>query len=307
MARRAKRLAIKRSLFGTSLLGNKQRIIFTANNRQRLPGNRVRSEGDPPTGDPAVDEAYDFMGDTYDFYLDVFGRNSIDDAGMPLKGTVHYSRDYDNAFWDGRRMVYGDGDGDEFLRFTRSIDVIGHELTHGVIEFEAGLIYWSQPGALNESIADVFGSMVKQFTLNQNVDQADWIIGAGLFTPRVNGVGLRSLAAPGTAYDDPVLGKDDQPSHMRDYVRGLEDDGGVHTNSGIPNHAFYLASKKIGGYAWKTTGLIWYTTLQSPLLRKAPSFSNFARLTILTAQQLFPGGVEPKAVREGWAEVGVIV
>jgi Zn-dependent metalloprotease len=306
-AQRAQRLAGGRSWLQTVTAGNKQRTIYTANNTQRVPGNRVRSEGDPATGDPAVDEAYDYMGNTYDFYWEVFDRNSIDDRGMPLHGTVHFDKDYDNAFWDGQRMIYGDGDGQQFERFTKSVDVIGHELTHGVTQDEAGLIYFGQTGALNESISDVFGSLVKQYVNNQKADKADWLIGQGLFTPGVQGQGIRSMKAPGTAYDDPVLGKDPQPAHMRDYVKGLSDNGGVHTNSGIPNHAFYLAAVKIGGYAWESAGQIWYDTLQSPLLRKSAKFSNFAKLTVNTALRLFPGGVEAQAVRESWAEVGIVV
>ncbi len=304
---RTRRLTVGNRWSVAATTGQKQRTIYTANKTQRLPGNRVRSEGDPDTGDPAVDEAYNYMGITYDFYWDVFNRNSIDDAGLGLNGTVHFSRDYDNAFWDGQRMIYGDGDGQQFQRFTKSIDVIGHELTHGVTQYEAGLIYWGQTGALNESISDVFGSLVKQYSNNETAAQADWLIGQGLFTPSVNGQAIRSMKAPGTAYDDPVLGKDPQPAHMRNYVKGLQDNGGVHTNSGIPNHAFYLTALKIGGKAWENAGLIWYQTLQSPFLRKGANFTSFAQLTVAVAQQLFPAGIEPQAVREGWAEVGIVV
>ena len=97
-----------------------------------------RDEDDGPTGDAAVDEAFDGLGDTWDFWQDVFSRDSIDDENMPLRGIVHFGEEYPNAFWDGRRMVFGDGDGEIFLRFTKSLDVIGHELGHGVIEDEAG-------------------------------------------------------------------------------------------------------------------------------------------------------------------------
>jgi len=292
-----------------ALAGNENRTISDAHHTQRI-GNQVRAEGEPDTGDPAVDEAYKYMGNTYDFYWQVFARDSIDDAGMALNGTVHYGRDYDNAFWDGRRMNYGDGDGEQFERFTKSVDVIGHELTHGVTQFEAGLIYWDQSGALNESISDVFGSLVKQFVNNQTADRADWLIGAELFVPgAVNGVAIRSMKAPGTAYDDPVLGKDPQPDNMRKYVKTFQDSRGVHINSGIPNKAFYEVSVNLGGYAWEKAGRIWYATLQSPLLRPVSNFQNFARLTIMSAQQLFPGagGLEVQAVRDGWAQVGINV
>src|SRR5215216_369966 len=173
--------------------GQPRRTIYTAGSTEDLPGTLVRSEGGSATGDAATDEAYDGLGATYELYWEVYERNSIDDEGLALDGIVHYGQDYDNAFWDGRRMIFGDGDGELFLRFTIAVDIIGHELTHGVTEDEAQLYYWQQPGALNESMSDVFGSLVKQFGLKQKADEADWLIGAGLLAPKVKGVALRSM------------------------------------------------------------------------------------------------------------------
>ncbi len=245
-------------------------------------------------------------GATYDFFSQMFERNSIDDRGMQLDSTVHYDRNYDNAFWNGSQMVYGDGDGQVFQRFTRAIDVIAHELTHGVTEFEAGLVYQDQPGALNESFSDVFGSLVKQWVRKQTADEADWIIGEGLFTDMVQGVGIRSMKAPGTAYDDPLLGRDPQPAHMRDYFDGPEDNGGVHINSGIPNRAFYLAATAIGGYAWEKAGKVWYIALKDRL-RSDATFEQAARATIAVAgEQYGLRSKELRAVRNAWRKVGVI-
>ena len=224
--------------------GGKRRTIYDARKLKLLPGKLVRGEGDPKSADVAVNEAYDGAGATYDLYFEEYGRNSIDGRGMRLDSSVHYSRNYDNAFWDGRQMVYGDGDNIIFQRFTKSIDVIGHELTHGVTQYEAELEYQDQPGALNEHFSDVFGSLVKQRTLGQTAAQADWLIGEGLLAKDVHGVALRSMKEPGTAYDDPRLGKDPQPAHMRDYLDTDEDSGGVHVNSGIPNKAFCLAADR---------------------------------------------------------------
>jgi Zn-dependent metalloprotease len=295
--------------FATMLMapaGEKRRTTFDAKNRSRLPGILVRGEGDPPTNDVAVNEAHDGAGATYDLYKEVFGRNSIDNRGMRLDSTVHYRRNYDNAFWNGSQMVYGDGDGEIFERFTKSIDVIGHELTHGVTQFTAGLEYQDQSGALNESMSDVFGSLVKQRVLNQTADQANWLIGEGLFTPNVNGVGLRSMKEPGTAYDDETLGKDPQPAHMDNLYTGDRDNGGVHINSGIPNRAFYLAAVEIGGYAWEKAGKIWYTALTTRL-QPDSDFADAANITIEIAGQLYGNdSPEQKAVRNGWQTVGVI-
>jgi Zn-dependent metalloprotease len=273
----------------------------------------VRREGDGPSTDPAVNEAYDAAGYTYDLYKDIYQRDSIDGKGLPINSSVHYQKGYDNAFWNGTQMVYGDGDEDLpeaqrlFNRFTISVDVIGHELTHGVTQYEAGLAYWEQPGALNESMSDVFGSLVKQYHLHHTADEADWIIGQGLFTANVNGVGIRSMKAPGTAYDDPVLGRDPQPAKMSDYVNTTDDSGGVHTNSGIPNHAFYLVATEIGGYAWEKAGQIWYITLRDMLQPKS-DFQQAASLTFQVAgQQYGTGSLEQLAVKKGWSEVGIDV
>lgn len=291
----------------------KQRTVYSAGNLTNLPGTLVRQEGDLPTSDPAVNEAYDGAGETYDLYWEVYQRNSVDGNGLRLDSTVHYDMNYDNAFWNGQQMVYGDGDEklppaqQLFNRFTIALDVIGHELTHGVTQYTANLNYQDQSGALNESISDVFGSLVKQRKLAQTADQADWIIGEGLFTANVHGVGIRSMKAPGTAYDDPVLGRDPQPADMAHYVNTVEDNGGVHINSGIPNHAFYLVAVEIGGFAWEKAGNIWYAALKGKF-QPATNFQNAADLTFAAAGEIYgAGSLEQQAVRKGWAGVGITV
>ncbi|TQJ32614.1 M4 family metallopeptidase [Microbacterium sp. SLBN-146] len=284
------------------------RTISDAQSREILPGVRVRSEDDPPTGDAAVDEAFDGLGAAFEFAWDAFGRNGLDDAGGQLLATVHYGRDYDNAFWNGERMVFGDGDGEIFTGFTGSLSVIAHELAHGVIEAAGGLTYRDQSGALNESIADVFGVLAEQHHLGQTAEEATWLVGAGIFTDAVEGEALRSLAAPGTAYDDDVLGKDPQPAHMRDYVVTRDDNGGVHINSGIPNHAFYLVAMALGGKAWERAGLIWYRAFASGEVSPDASFTDFATATVhAAASEYGEESEEVAAVRAGWAGVGVLV
>ncbi|HVO42478.1 MAG TPA: M4 family metallopeptidase, partial [Aggregatilineales bacterium] len=289
------------------------RVVYSADGATDLPGRQVRAEGEPPSTDPAVNEAYDGAGATYDLYKTVYNRDSVDNKGLRLDSTVHYGKQYDNAFWNGEQMIYGDGDeslppGQQlFLRFTRSIDVIGHELTHGVTQYTAGLNYLGQSGALNESISDVFGSLVRQRAANQSVTEADWLIGKELLSPNVKGQALRSMKAPGTAYDDPVLGKDPQPATMQNYVNTTSDNGGVHINSGIPNHAFYVAAMNIGGKAWEKAGQIWYVTLRDKL-NPIADFQAAANATFATAGALFgTGSMEQQAVRQGWAEVGITV
>ena len=282
-----------------------ERTIFDAKNSENLPGTLVRREGGKAKGGKDVTEAYDYSGSTYNFFRDVFNRNSIDTRGMKLDSTVHYGEDYNNAFWNGTQMVYGDGDGDIFERFTKSIDVIGHELTHGVTQYEAALEYEGQAGALNESFSDVFGSLVKQYSLKQKAEKADWLIGSGLFTRKVKGIALRSMKEPGSAYNDPTIGKDPQPGHMKEYVNTTSDNGGVHINSGIPNRAFYLTAVELGGYAWEKAGRIWYITL-TERLRERSNFQRAAISTIEVAENLFGrGSKEQKAVQKAWNMVGL--
>lgn len=283
-----------------------QRTVSDAGGREVTPGTLVRSEGEPAVADPAVDEAYDGLGNTFRLFQEAFGRNSIDDAWLPLDATVHYGDDYDNAFWDGTRMVFGDGDGQIFRRFTISPSVIGHELAHGVTEYTANLVYRGQSGALNESISDVFGALLEQFLAGQTAEAGSWLIGEGLFTDQVEGNALRSMIAPGTAYDDDVLGKDPQPGSMDDYVDTDDDNGGVHINSGIPNRAFAVAATTIGGRAWESAGRIWYDTLTGGTLTATADFSAFAKLTLASAAARFgEGSAEVDGVAAGWEAVKV--
>ncbi|WP_189311166.1 M4 family metallopeptidase [Streptomyces brasiliensis] len=281
------------------------RTVYDAGHTQDLPGEKVRAEGSEPGQDATVNRAYAGLGATFDLYLKAYGRDSIDGGGLPLDATVHFGENYDNAFWNGEQMVFGDGDNEIFLDFTIPVDVIGHELTHGVTQYTANLTYFGQPGALNESLSDVFGSLIKQYSLGQTAAEADWLIGAGLLAPGVSGSALRSMKAPGTAYDDDVLGKDPQPATMDDYVKTGRDNGGVHLNSGIPNHAFYLAATALGGNAWERAGQIWYDVLTGGELPTQASFADFAKLTAAAAKARFQEGEELQAVLKAWEQVGV--
>ncbi|MEU5362531.1 M4 family metallopeptidase [Streptomyces sp. NPDC005925] len=285
--------------------GKPHRTIYDAAHGTDLPGQKVCGEGDEPGSDSTVSRAYAGLGATFELLLKAYGRDSIDGDGMPLDATVHYDRDYNNAFWNGEQMVFGDGDGEIFLDFTVATDVIGHELTHGVTQHTANLAYFGQSGALNESLSDVFGSLVKQYDLGQTADEADWLIGVGLLAPHVTGRALRSMKEPGTAYDDDVLGKDPQPATMDDYVHTGRDNGGVHINSGIPNHAFYLAAADIGGHAWEKAGQVWYDVLTGGRLETDATFTDFAALTARAARARYGEGDELRAVTRAWEQVGV--
>lgn len=285
----------------------KQRMVFDCRSQPTTRNARlIRRETDKSNGDSAADEAFDGVGQTYDFFKTVLNRDSVDNAGMRLDSYVHYGHAYPNAMWDGRKMIFGDGDGDLFSRLTQSLDIIAHELMHGVTQYTANLEYRGQSGALNESMSDVFGSLVKQWSQSQTADKADWLLGTECWTPKIDGDGLRSLKSPGSAYDDPRIGKDPQPAHMRDYVQLDEtpddDMGGVHINSGIPNHAFYRCATALGGYAWESAGPIWYEALQRS--KKDTNFEEFANLTLSVAAESFDRATQ-EAVQAAWSDVGV--
>lgn len=261
----------------------------------------ARGEGAKAVKDPAVNEAYNGFGSTHGFFAKHFGWDSMDGRGMQMLGLVHYGQNYDNAFWDGQHMVFGDGDGTLFTRFTKSLDVIAHELTHGVTEHTCGLIYRGQPGALNESVSDVFGVLVKQYKLKQDAAAADWLIGADIVGPELSPA-LRSMKAPGTANK-----YDDQPSTMDGFVKTTADNGGVHTNSGIPNYAFYLLATSLGGFAWATAGKIWWATITDATLKPNATFKAFAQITVKQAGVLFGAtSAEAEATTGAWQAVKVL-
>ncbi|KAK4900478.1 subtilisin-like protein [Elasticomyces elasticus] len=230
------------------------RILYNGNKHSRIPGREAREEGEDIIASLANDvdfqRVWDGFGQTYNFYKTVFNRNSIDDQGIDIVVSVRFDNDdrppgYDDAMWtsDLKQMIFGDGDGKVSTSFTSAIDVIAHELTHGVTDLTANLPYHRQSGALNEPLSD--------WAAGETVDEADWLIGEGLFVDAVETPALRSMTNPETAFKD-VFGRgDDQPSHMDQYEDAPDtkrgDHGGVHFNSGISNRAFYLAAKELGG------------------------------------------------------------
>ena len=275
--------------------------VHDAESRTTLPGTPARSAGEPETGDVAVDEAASGIEATLQMFLEDLARESYDGAGAPVSLTVHYGSRYNNAFWDGTQLVFGDGDGRVFERFTKPVDVLAHEFSHAVIEHTADLAYRGQSGALNESVADAFASCLKQRLLGQDAGEGDWLIGQGIFRPSIQARALRDMAAPGTAYDDPEIGADPQVGHMDDYVETTADNGGVHLNSGIPNKAFQLAAVAIGGTSISGAGRVWYDALVSGDVPSGATFTTFAAATVAAA------GEHADAVRDAWAQVGVQV
>ncbi|GJM32104.1 MAG: zinc metalloprotease [Saprospiraceae bacterium] len=276
---------------------------------------RNRMEGGNTSEDEDVNSAYDFAGIIHEFFLKEFNRKSIDDAGMDLVATVHYREDdeeFYNAFWDEKEtsLKYGEGDGSIFKSFARDLTIAAHEHVHGVIHYSGGLLYENQSGALNESICDVFASMILQYRNQEEARKASWVIGENILGKVVKGstgVGLRSLRAPGTAYNHKRIGRDLQPAHMDGFIKTKEDFGGVHLNSGIPNHAFFLIANALGGNSWENAGKIWYNSLMTAD-DSLKTFKEWAGITIDQANKL-PRNIRDTAVfstEHAWKLVGVL-
>lgn len=287
--------------------------VYTAKNRQRLPGTLVAASMSEATSSKDLDVVGAWTLSDYfaRFCREVLGRNSFDGLNSALKSTVHYYRRYNNAFFNGSQMVYGDGDDVIFEDFAQDPSVVFHELWHGVTDRTCGLEYRDQSGALNESLSDVFASIILQWMNGETVDEASWLIGERCVID-INNIpyALRSLADPGSAYiDHPYMGTDDQPQDMSHYYSGSEDNGGVHINSGIPNHAFYLFAKAVGGHSWDIPCKVWYKTITTQgLLSTSATFIEFAQATITVASELY-GSSHPEVVdklRTAWQAVKVM-
>ncbi|WP_411342461.1 M4 family metallopeptidase [Paenibacillus sp. WLX1005] len=266
---------------------------YTASNRTSLPGSTVTSTSST-FNDPAAVDAHAYAAKVYDFYKSNFGRNSIDGNGLVLRSTAHYSSKYNNAFWNGTQMVYGDGDGTTFVPLSGDLDVVGHELTHGVTEYTANLEYYGQSGALNESISDIFGN---------TIEGKNWLIGDAIYTPRVSGDALRYM-------DNPEKGG--QPARFADYLNTSDDNGGVHTNSGITNKAYYLLVQGGTFDGVKVTGIgrsqaiqIVYRAL-TLYLTSTSNFASYRSALVQASTDLYgASSTQTTAVKNSLSAVGI--
>ncbi len=274
---------------------------YDAKNRTSLPGT-LWADADNvfnATYDRAAVSAHVNAAKTYDFYKNTYGRNSFDNAGARLNSTVHYSTNYNNAFWDGTKMVYGDGDGTTFVALSGALDVVAHELTHAVTEYTAGLVYQNESGAINEAVSDIMGT-VAEYTVGSNFD---WLVGEDIYTPGVSGDALRSMSNP-AAYGD--------PDHYSKRYTGTQDNGGVHTNSGIVNKAAYLLGNggtfynvSVTGIGVPKLGAIYYRALNVYLTPNS-NFSSLRAAVVQSAKDLYGStSAEATAAAKSFDAVGV--
>jgi Zn-dependent metalloprotease len=264
--------------------GEPDRSVYDDECKNDLPGRLLRGEGDDPSGDPEADAVYDNLGRVFEYYSQTFGRDSYDDSGAELIASIDFCEDpgvpVRNAYWDGSQMKFGDG-------YASSLDVTAHELTHAVTNRTADLDYSCQPGALNEAMSDIFAS---------NVDTDDWEIGEDL-----PGGALRDMA-------DPAGGHPPQPAHTDDFVEmpndgsPFNDNGGVHYNSGIPNHAYYLMVQAIGR---DRAEQIVYRALTEKLEHDS-GFEDFRTASLEVARELWgEDSPEYRGTNESFAAVGL--
>jgi Zn-dependent metalloprotease len=280
--------------------GKSDRKVYDDLNQLNVDVSLIRCESEPIVDGANANAAYEALGATRAFYQEILGRDSIDNVGSTLVANVNFGTKYDNAFWDGERMVFGNGDNVIFKDFTGDVDVPGHELTHGVTQYTAGLQYTDQPGALNEAFSDIFGSCVDQYAHQRDAGEHNWLIGEDVMADGLYGEAIRSMSHPGTAYDNAVMGHDPQPGSMAGYVAG----GDPHVNSGIINRAFYLTATDLGTFP---AAKVWYATLQN--LWPTAQFADAAHVCGEMARILARDGVvarqAPQTVRAAFHEVGV--
>lgn len=284
--------------------GRSARRVFDSQNKAEYQVKLIRDEGGPVVEDDAVNYAYDHIGNFCDYFREKLGRDSIDNNGMDIICNVHFGVKFNNAFFNGKEITIGDGDDIIFTNFSRSREVIAHELAHGVVQWTANLEYRNQSGALNEHFSDVFGTVITQHAEQITADDADWLIGDEIMGPKLYGEALRCMASPGTAYDNDLMGKDPQPDHMRDIYKGPSDNGGVHINSGIMNKAFYLAAREL---ETENAALIWYTALQNlwPTANFNDAVAQIVRATQLLIKNRKIKSGSTQKVRAAFKEVGL--
>ena len=233
--------------------------------------------------DPVVVSVEKIMKGVLSALKEELGRDGITGRGDVIHVNLNFGKNYPNAFWNGKELTLGTGDGKVFSNFVESIDVMAHEVAHGVVQHTASLVYQGESGALNEHFADVFGTVIQR--LAEPETRNNWLIGDEICL--VKGEALRSMSWPGCAYDNAVMGRDPQPAHMRNLYEGEGDNGGVHINSGIPNRVFYLVAEEVGVVP---AAKMWYEVLLR--LEGTSNFRDFGRELSFQA-----------ANRVGWAQL----
>lgn len=269
----------------------------------QLPGELMHDEDKYLPGkkqDSIVDVVHKNHGIVRQFFKEILGRDSYDGKGSDLHGSVHVEQNLDNAFfYNGNAMAYGDGL--VFDNLAKSLNVAAHELGHGVTYSGPNYVYWFEPGAINEAMSDIYGLCCEQWNNKETIAEAKWLVGWDIVTPRFPGKALRSFK------DEKAYDGDPQPKHKKKQYFGLQDNGGVHINSGIINHAFYLFCLKYAEivpeapYAFAAPLEIFHNA--SFTLGKFSGFGALKKATLKVCKNKYP--LLSDALKESWKEVGV--
>ncbi|MBP6123588.1 MULTISPECIES: M4 family metallopeptidase [Providencia] len=268
----------------------------------------IMTENDAVAPNAPAHHVFTSIGLIRSFFEEQLNIDKMFGCDADINAVIHYGTNYSNAFWNSQAIFFGDGDGKIFGPFYNDIDIVAHELAHGFISSQADFDYVFQSGALNESVADVLGIMVKQYVQKETANESNWLLGENLFLDKVRAPALRSMVKPGSAYYFSSSNNDPQVGHMSEF-RNLPlriDNGGVHINSGIPNRAFYLLACELGGYSWDVAGKIWIEAVSDPLVSNTATFRQFADATLRAATKLFDNSIAMKT-RQSWLDVGLEV
>ena len=281
------------------------RRLFDSKNTYEFPARPIKTERQQHSTEASNNPTLQMANIIYDHFHDSLNRESWDNKNSSVDIYINFGQDYDNAFWDGEHLVFGNGDGKFFNSFL-ILDIVAHEYAHAVTDTTAKLVYQDQSGALNEHFSDVVGISIKHLFQDATNQPKNWLLGEGLFNASLNARGLRDMEKPGTAYDDPTIGKDPQPDHMSDYYDGTEDNGGVHLNSGIPNRAFAIFCNSTKLKSYDLPMAVWYQSLLES--NENTNFAEFADLTIKTLSDFYKSdSATIQKLALAWATVGIEV
>lgn len=286
--------------------GGLNRRVHSANNQWTTPGTLRRQEGGGATGDAHIDRNYDHIGTTYACYETIFGRDSFDDRGATITSTVHYGSAYVNAYWDGIQIVFGDGDNVNSGQLGLDLDVVSHEITHAVTQYESGLVYRNESGALNESLSDIAAAICESWARGGALDADVWKIGEDIWTPNISGDALRYM-------DNPTRDNSSRDFYPERYT-GTADNGGVHWNSGIPNLVFKLlvtggthprgkSPINVGGIGMNRAAQTFYFAATT-YFTSTTTMSQAKAYTVQAATDRYDASVV-NSVRDAWSAAGV--
>lgn len=308
---RRRRLAthkMRRSVYwGPIKINLDDQDVFSARHTMRLPGWKMADTHQQADHSPnkEVDTCWDNTQLIMTYYKDVLKFDLKAKLDGQVVSTIDFGTKYNNAFFNGEQMAYGNGDGTMFSKFCYDKSVICHELGHAVVDQTVPLEYQGMSGALNESYADVFAVCFMHYNSKKpfnQLTQSDWNIGELCV---VGHGALRSFTEEPARPPESPLGPDNEPRHMAQFYSGSEDEGGVHINSGIINHAFYLVCKAVcglngEGYTWEKPLKLWYKLLAEKRITPKCTFQDFAKTLIAAADP-----TDVTHVRNALAQVGL--